>query len=310
MKHFKHLKTRLAFVVSLCAALSASAAGGAAQSQAEVDAANASTLTFIGEVTKLNAATMSVVPVSANTNVVRVFKIIKNADPGMDYLGKEITVWVNNPQGIKEHETYVFYTTGWLAGNGIAVQALFFRPAPLTASASNSDDWERDLIKRSERAETLLLGERFANADLVIQGKVTDVEDLKIQPDTEGEGTEPQRSALLLELNPKFKRATVEVTSQLVPKGGEPAKSVKVLFPSSTEEQWAHAPKLKTGDSGLFILKKARTNEILTKILRLVKGKIEGLETDYIILDASDFQPQAEQKQVNDAVKAVKNRKQ
>src|ERR1051325_7812502 len=147
---------RIVFVLSAAAASHVSAEAGRGlmpsppTAQIDQEAVSKSTLIFSGVITKLGSATMSLVPVSENTLVGRVDKVIKTADPGMDYVGLEITVLVRNPQGFKLGDTYIFYTKGWLAGESVAVQELSNRRVPMGGA---SDSLLRNIDRSSQLVE-------------------------------------------------------------------------------------------------------------------------------------------------------------
>lgn len=270
--------------------------------QIDQDAVSKSTLIFSGEITRLGSATMPIVPVSANTIVVRVEKIISAANPGMDYAGREITVLVKNPLSFKVGDSFVFYTKGWLAGESVAVQELGSRRVALTG-ASNS--LLKSIDKSTQIAENAIVQRRIEKADLIIEGKVVSTEPAEVVPVGETTAEEGPKAPLIIEHDPQLKRALIEVVSVVSAKGTGAPKTVTVLFPSSQDIKWADMPRFERGDSGLFILSKADQSEEFKKILSLLKGRIEGMEKDYFISDTSNYQPRNELERIKSVVKTL-----
>ena len=90
---------------------------------------------------------------------------------------------------------------------------------------------------------------RFADADVVVSGRVTSVADAATRA-PRGKAPRP-----ITEHAPLWRDAVIEVTA--VHKGQRVPRSVRVRFPASTDVAWAGAPKLEAGQRGTFLLKRA-----------------------------------------------------
>src|SRR5262249_22330598 len=103
---------------------------------------------FQGTVRQVRATTMREVPVTDNTVVVRVERLIHASEALTDYAGQEITVQLAAGESVEEGQTYIFYTNGWIFGDGLAVQSIGHEVATAPAVAGLSihpDDPVRSL---------------------------------------------------------------------------------------------------------------------------------------------------------------------
>src|SRR5262245_48620195 len=75
-----------------------------------------------GTVSKLGASTLKVVPASPNVAVVKVNAILDGPAQFADHLGREVTLLLNNPQGLATGKPTIFFTRSWLFGEGLGVQ--------------------------------------------------------------------------------------------------------------------------------------------------------------------------------------------
>src|SRR6266404_8865779 len=82
------------------------------------------TFVFQGTVQKIKAVTMADVPISNRTVIVRIDHLIQAPEALRDYAGHEITVQLAPDEKVKAGESYVFYTNGWIFGEGLAVQSI------------------------------------------------------------------------------------------------------------------------------------------------------------------------------------------
>jgi hypothetical protein len=195
-------------------------------------------------------------------------------------------------------DTYIFYTKGWLAGESVAVQELGNRRIPMGGA---SDSLLRNIDKSSQIAEEAVVQRRVDKADLIVEGRVVSTEPVEVLPTaTTEEGRKPP---LMIEHDPELKRAIIEVVSVVSSKGTDKPRTITVLYPTSQDIKWADMPRFERGDSGLFILTQAETSEEFMKILSLIKGRIEGLEKDYFIADASGYQPRSELERIKSKVR-------
>jgi hypothetical protein len=299
------MRPALSVILPLIAAFTLlfSVNSAAAHRQIDQEAVSKATLIFTGEVTRLSSATMPVVPVSANTIVVRVNQVVGGRDAVVDYAGREITVLIKDPQNFRVGDSFLFYTTGWLVGESIAVQEISSRRIPLAAASGS-------LLKNIERAaqalETEALRRRISQADLIVEGKVVSTEPVEILPLAEAAAEGNERLPLVIEHNPNLKRAVIEVISVLEGGGATPPRTITVLYPTGQDVKWTDTPRLERGDAGLFILNRAERSETFRTILRLIRGRVEGAENDYFISDAESFQPGSELERTKSLLRTLK----
>jgi len=123
---------------------------------------------FQGTVRRVRAATMREVPVTDNTVVVRVDRLIHAPEALTDYAGQEITVQLGAGE-VEQGQTYVFYANGWVFGDSLAVQSLGHEAATAPAVArlsSHPDDPVRSLASHEAHIQA-------TQADLIVTGHVS-----------------------------------------------------------------------------------------------------------------------------------------
>src|SRR5437868_2046159 len=76
---------------------------------------------FKGTVQKVNASTLSVLPATEATAIVRVDEIVQAKAPDDSFRGKDITVLLSKPGSMKVGQQSIFFTNDYLAGDSIAV---------------------------------------------------------------------------------------------------------------------------------------------------------------------------------------------
>src|SRR5215471_3324293 len=181
---------------------------------------------FEGTVQKLKAATMSSVPVTDNTVVVHVDNVKEAPKTLLAYGDKDITVELSKGEKVKEGEKAVFYTNGWMFGDGIAVQSIGHTDIESESVASSAS--ASDPVQAKKDRE---LQEHLADADMVVAGKVIDVK----SPDDSRNRTEKGKLATapapVSEHSARWRTAIIDVNNVI--KGDSSPKQIAVQFPSS-----------------------------------------------------------------------------
>ena len=213
---------------------------------------------FKGTVRRLRASTVREVPATNQTAVVRVEDIVHAPEALSDHLGQDITVLVPRAGALKVGQEAVFYATGGIFGDGVAVLCADHRPAERVpaamAAATARVSPARQLASRDAQA-------RFQQADLVVSGTVVAVT-LPTRPPRGRAGaaamapmtTTPGDMPVVSEHDPVMRDAEVEVAA--VHKGSHRGGTVSVRFPASIDVKWYLAPKFHVGQEGFFLLHK------------------------------------------------------
>jgi hypothetical protein len=212
---------------------------------------------FSGRVERTAAATLPSVPVDDATVVVRVERVFRAPELFDDQTGRTITIQLRKAD-VKRGARALFFATGWLYGESIAVTEVG------RASADDENKLAGQLGDAESRAAESELLERVAAASLVVVGKVG-----RIAPPQKPEPTGES------EHEPDWFVAEIEVES--VEKGRHPANEPALLaFPTSDDVQWYWRPKPQQGQEGVWILHRE-------KLLGLPPGT-------FTALDPRDFQ--------------------
>lgn len=215
------------------------------------------TFSFEGTVRKARGATMASVPVDDRTIVVRIDQILEAPDTLLPFQGHDVTVQLSGRQKVKPGQKMVFQTIGWMFGDGLAVRAVSAMPAHARAAV---------LLKREgdpaqHRAATVTK-ERFDAANVVVSGRVVAV---KLPADAPARRAPGRRKAgaeiatmhrPVSEHDPKWREAVVSVDD--VHKGEKRKRQIIVRFPASRDVKWFKAPKFRSGEQGVFLLRKAK----------------------------------------------------
>lgn len=256
---------------------------------AEVDELTAkSEFIFKGTLQKLQGVTMSTVPVSDKTVVVKVDEILQAPESLRDFTGKEVTVLLSQPPESKVGDQTIYFTNGWLYGQSIAVVEVGKPRKPVHAAheaalAAQNEQVTKAVAKLGDKD----LRKRVASGDLIVVGKVTSV-----NPAAAVEAA--MKTARLTEHDPQFLEATIVI--ERTEKGALEGNTVKVVFPSSTDVMWYKAPKLKVGQEGAFILHTGEVQRMMAGI---------RLPRIYTILEPSDVQPKERQEQLRNLIRSL-----
>lgn len=194
-----------------------------------------SKLVFRATIKLLKAAGWKDVPEVETTVIVHVDEILYSPKTLTDLSDMDITIKIKDIDQVQTGQQYVFFTNGWLVGEGIAVTEIGRIPA--------TDDVVlrkviSDLIQKMEDVE---LQRRIVNAELVVMGNVLSTR--KVQWFQSNPLT-----------NPQLHMATIEIES--IEKGQFSKKTISVLFPASTASQWIDCPKYKEGQNGIWLLQR------------------------------------------------------
>lgn len=230
------------------------------------DLVRQSTFIFEGTVTKLQSATMPVVPVSDSTIVVKVDEVLQAPNSLSDYTGREVTVLVKDPGALRVGDQAVFFANGWLLGEGVAVQEVG------RLKGGSLMDLRKEIATASQSTADQDLQEHIASVDVVVVGKVSDIRAL----------AEPSRPQPITEHDPQWQEAILEVEAVL--KGDASLKTIAVLFPGSLDVAWFNVPKFRVGQDGIWLLQEDR--------------KIKA----YTALGPLDFQPKDQLDRVTELV--------
>ncbi len=210
---------------------------------------------FVGTVQALKATTMPMVRASDRTSIVKVDQSVY-ANPMLARIaGRPITVELNDPQGVQVGQQRVFYTNPSVYGTSLAVRSVGDYPLDEDAGALG----ERVSAIRQKLTDQNLQ-ERIAQADLIVTGRVSNVEPV--------EETEPGPVSYD---DPQWTKAVVQVES--LEKGKLPENTVELLFPASDDLRWFAAPKFKEGQEGIWILKSTPIEELNAEAYTALSGQ-------------------------------------
>jgi hypothetical protein len=215
---------------------------------------------FAGTVVR-GGSNVAALAADASSIVVRVDRVYKGTPVFRDLAGREVTVIT--PAGASTPKTgtgAVFVTASYLFAENAAVREIAIEPlAP-------PDQISRRVVALDTAAAMNRLRTRLASSELVIVGRVVG---------------EPRRAPVqrtVGEHDPQLRLADVAVSG--VERGTVTAKTVSVLFASSTDERWLRAPKLTSGERAVFSLQRDRQ-----------VGAVLGVPSDILERAYTAYQP-------------------
>jgi len=246
---------------------------------------------FKGTVQRLGDTTDPSIEVTSRTAVVRVDEVVRAPQVLSTYAGHDITVDLAGAQTLTVGQQALFYATGWICGESLAVQAAEHLPVETarvaTAIAQVASDPVTNLAELDART-------RFDAADVVVSGRVVSISlptgaaappTARAVAAAVAEGSSGERFS---EHVPIWRDAVIEV--QAVHKGRHPSKRAVVRFPASTDVMWHRAPKFQAGNEGFFLLHRGELKRGAGGRRALAMAAIETEDT-FTALDQADFQP-------------------
>jgi hypothetical protein len=204
------------------------------------DLARRARFIFRGTVERLGAATMSGVPISEATAIVKVEEVILAPSVLGDLTGKDVTVELTAARTEDQGRHAVFFADPWLYGDGVAVREIGRQELPPRADAERRRVSEQ-VSRTLERLPDEELRQHLDEVEAVIVGRVVNARPRDLP------GQSPAS-----EHDPQWWEAVCAV--ETVEKGDVPRPAVAVLFASSLDVMWAEAPKLRVGQDGVWLL--------------------------------------------------------
>jgi hypothetical protein len=210
------------------------------------DLARRARFIFRGTVERLGAATMSGVPVSAVTAVVKVEEILL-APPVLGNLaGKNVTVELTTARTEDQGRHAVFFTDPWLYGDGVAVREIGRQELRAQADAREHGRLREQVAGLLGRLPDEELRHHLGEVEVVLVGRVVNTKPLDLR------GQVP-----ITEHEPQWWEASC--AADAVEKGQVAGPTVPVLYAASMDVMWAQAPKLRVGQEGVWLLHRGGT---------------------------------------------------
>ncbi|MBX2992307.1 MAG: hypothetical protein KF749_14240 [Bacteroidetes bacterium] len=241
-----------------------------------------SSVVFVGTISQTGAASFAEVPVSNTTSVVKVDQILQQPSAISIKEGEEITLELK--ASLAPGTRSLFYTDGWILGQGVALREIGHTPLPATMSPAAQDDLRKQFFASRKAMMEAQFRARIDSADIVALGKVT-----SIQP------SPPETQKRITEHDPEWHDAIVKVSKGVkgIPDGAE----IVVRFPMSMDIAFYGAPKLGKGDERVMILRTDTRSG-------MGKAQVAGREVGaYIAEQPSDFLEKGQLQQVIELMK-------
>lgn len=204
------------------------------------------------------------------TAVVRVDEVISAPEAVGDVTGREITVRLSDPRGLRRGSRYLFAATSLQFGDQIAVTELAHLPVPRRVERQVRGALLDEKLRQFDEA----LEERLRLASTVVYGVVLRVE--SVTPEARGPAETVGEAA------PGFRAAVVRAWRTLK---GRPDEEPRVIFPFPRTQKWSEVPLFVEGEEGVWILQAARGQTLAAGSI-----KVPDVPGGFTALDPLDFQ--------------------
>lgn len=229
---------------------------------------------FNGEIVDARNLKQINFPLPVRSRVVRVVKVLYVKPTIAVRAGDLVVVQMAGETAPATGTRAIFYTNGWGYGKYLIVREL--------GHAAPSDTQQSDIARAKAEAEDDRVRERLDGAELVIAGKVNSTHAYE----------EARKFTPISEHDADWWIAEVQVTRFL--KGKAVKDVVLVAFPNSRDVMWADSPKFKSGEEGIWILRRPRN---IARIFQGIEAPV------YTAINRRDFQ---EPKQADRIVRLLK----
>jgi len=255
---------------------------------------------FRGTVKRKGAANLKAITDTGRTAVVTVEEIVRSPPAIAGFVGQDVTVRLADQEQVASGEKAVFYVTGFVFGERLAVQSVGHDSVtgarPMVAASTQAAGGDPTRAFRQTKAR-----ERAQAAPVVVTGKVVAVG--LADSETTGATSAAITSRRVSEHEPFWREAVVEV--EAVHKGTMPSQQCVLRFPGSSDVRWHRSPKFQAGQEGVFSLHPDR----VTSSTRLgpAAHSLAASATTYTALSSADFQPADHPAEVAAAVSAAQS---
>jgi hypothetical protein len=196
---------------------------------------------FVGEVERTNASTVALVKPTKELAVVRVREVLRAPADFGERKGRRVTVRLATPA--RKGQQAVFFTVGWVSGEGLAVQEMGRQPATDVGTIRKQMD------ETEQREELSALRKRVGEAEAVVLGKVVETRPFGDKESLPGSEHDP------------LWRLAVAVVERAEKGNVKEGERVTFAFASSDDVMWFRSPKPEKGHRGVFLLHRRRLEE-------------------------------------------------
>ena len=254
---------------------------------------------FRGTVKRTRAANLRGVTDTDRTVVVTVDEIVRSPPTLAGFAGHDVTVRLADGEQVAAGEAAVFYVTGFVFGESLAVQSLghdAVTRAGRAATAGRTAEADPTRAFRQTRAS-----EHAAQAPVVVTGKVVAVGLANSETAMRGVTAAATSVQRVSEHDPFWREAVVEV--ETVHKGAMPTQQFVLRFPGSSDVRWHKSPKFQAGQEGVFSLHPDQVTRSAS--LGRAAANMAASATTYTALSSADFQPSDHEAEAAAAVSAA-----
>jgi hypothetical protein len=203
-----------------------------------------SPIVFRGKLAELGAAGLAVIRDTSATARVSIDHVFRAPDVLTLDRQKEVTVLLLDPTSVRAGDAFVFFATGWMYGDGIAVREV----AHLQLDPAEDAAFEKVLARIEGELADADLEARVARAQLVLVARVEEVAKEKLaEPPAGAERVLPPGAV-----------DTAWLPIRLVPEDvmkGKPGKRLTAAIRVEEDPPWRPTPAIAPGKSLILLLR-------------------------------------------------------
>jgi hypothetical protein len=257
--------------------------------QLDIELMKQSSIIFVGTVSKMKAVSFPRAPVSENTAVVKVELLLQSPPTISIKSGQEVTVRLKDPSSLSTGTKAIFYTDGWILGDGIALREVGHATVPRVVTLQADEQTKKSFIEAKRQLTDKKLLAQIESSDVVALGKV-----INIRPSL----VAAQQRKFITEHDPEWLDAEIEVQEGI--KGVANGGRIVVRFPGSEDVAFFGVPKFKLNDERMFLLKK-------DKITGLPKALVAGAQVETFVVEKPlDVLPKEERDRVRQIFRTIR----
>jgi len=247
-----------------------------------------SSLIFIGTVSQMKAVSFPQVPVSDNTAVVKVEVVLQKPPAVSIKNGQEVTVRLKDPSLFRGETRAIFYTDGWILGDGVALKEVGHKIIPGIRSLEVDEQTKKSFSEAKKQLTDEKLLAQIESSDIVAFGKV-----ISIRPSA----VAAQERKFITEHDPDWQSAVIKVQEGI--KGVKNGEEIIVRFPGSEDVAFFGIPKFEVNQERMVLLKK-------DKVTGLPKALVAGVQVEtYVVEKPFDVLPKEARERVLQIIRKI-----
>jgi hypothetical protein len=255
----------------------------------DIELMRQSSVIFIGTVSRMRAVSFSKVPVSERTAIVKVELMLQTPPAIAIKSDQEVTVRLKDPAQFSTGTKAIFYTDGWILGDGIALREVGHKILPRAMTFQVQEQRKKSFMEAKRQLTNKKIQAQIESSDVVALGRVINIRSSAVAA---------QQRKFITEHDPDWRDAIIKVQDGI--KGVVTGDEIVVRFPGSEDVAFFGIPKFKIDEEHMLFLKKDR-------ITGFPKAFVGDVQTEtYAVEKQLDVLPKKERDRVRQIFRTIK----